>query len=146
MITCRWIEHGSSEYGDVVQLRRRVLRLPLGLDFTEAQLAAELADHHLAAYDGDALVGCLLLTDRGDSVVQMRQVAVEPSRQGQGIGAQLVKASEEKARALKYARMILHARDTAVPFYEKLGYTCVGEPFIEVNIPHREMERSLERG
>ncbi len=143
MITCRWIEHGSSEYGEVVQLRRKVLRLPLGLDFTEAQLAAEMADYHLAAYDGETLVGCLLLTDRGDSVVQMRQVAVEPSRQGQGIGALLVQESEQKARSLKYARMILHARDTAVPFYLKLGYAAVGDPFIEVNIPHQGMERTL---
>ena len=31
--------------------------------------------------------------------------------------------------------MSLHARQIAVPFYERLGYTIVGEPFEEVGIP-----------
>jgi predicted GNAT family N-acyltransferase len=40
--------------------------------------------------------------------------------------------------------MILHARATAVPFYLRLGYTVVGEPFEEVGIPHRGMEKALD--
>jgi GNAT superfamily N-acetyltransferase len=143
MIDLRWEPHGSTAYAAIVQLRRRVLRLPLGLDFTPEQLATEAADHHLAAYDGEALVGCLLLTDRGEGTVQMRQVAVEPARQGQGIGAVLVRESECRARELGFTQMMLHARDTAVAFYEKLGYACVGEPFVEVSIPHRQMEKAL---
>lgn len=143
MIELRWIGHGSTAYADAVALRRRVLRLPLGLDFTADQLAAETADHHLAAHDGPALVGCLLLTDRGQGAVQMRQVAVDPGRQRQGIGALLVRESERRARELGFTRMILHARETAVPFYERLGYACVGAPFVEVTIPHREMVKDL---
>lgn len=30
---------------------------------------------------------------------------------------------------------------TAVGFYEKAGYTCQGEAFLEVGIPHRYMEK-----
>jgi GNAT superfamily N-acetyltransferase len=143
MITLRWIEHGSSDYEAVVQLRRRVLRLPLGLDFTAEQLAAEVADSHLAAYDGTTLVGCLMLSDRGQGTVQMRQVAVDPARQGEGIGTLLVHEGEGHAKGMGYAKMLLHARETAVPFYEKWGYACVGAPFEEVSIPHREMEKAL---
>lgn len=39
--------------------------------------------------------------------------------------------------------MSLHARDTAVPFYNKLNYLQVGEPFIEVGITHFEMYKVL---
>jgi predicted GNAT family N-acyltransferase len=39
--------------------------------------------------------------------------------------------------------MTLHARSTAVPFYAKLGYECVGDEFIEVTIPHWEMRKAL---
>jgi predicted GNAT family N-acyltransferase len=39
--------------------------------------------------------------------------------------------------------MILHAREAAVPFYLKLGYALAGEPFEEVGIPHRAMEKTL---
>lgn len=139
-----WVEHGSRAYLEAVQLRRQVLRLPLGLDFTEGQLAGECVDHHLAGFVGGRLVACLVLTDRGGHRVQMRQVAVSPSLQGQGLGAQLVKESEQFAARLGYTHMVLHARATAVPFYEKLGYTCEGEPFEEVSLPHREMIKFLD--
>ncbi|HJV23203.1 MAG TPA: GNAT family N-acetyltransferase [Holophagaceae bacterium] len=139
----RWIAHLSPEYLDVVELRRRVLRIPLGLDFTPEQLSGEGRDLHLAAYDAGALVGCLMLSDHGGGVVQMRQVCVEPDRQGSGVGAALVRESEVEARRRGYRSMMLHARDIAVGFYERLGYDKVGEPFVEVSIPHQEMGKAL---
>jgi predicted GNAT family N-acyltransferase len=39
--------------------------------------------------------------------------------------------------------MVLHARETAVPFYLKLGYEVVGGQFEEVGIPHFKMEKKL---
>jgi len=39
--------------------------------------------------------------------------------------------------------MILSARDTAIPFYERLKYNVEGEPFEEVTIPHRLMAKNL---
>ncbi len=139
----RWIPHLSPAYALAVALRRDVLRKPLGLEFTEAQLAGEAADLHLAAFDGPKLVGCLLLSDRGSGRVQMRQVAVREDRQGQGLGALMVCESEAEARRRGFATMVLHARETAVPFYLKLGYAVVGEAFVEVGIPHLAMEKVL---
>jgi predicted GNAT family N-acyltransferase len=42
--------------------------------------------------------------------------------------------------------MVLHARDTAVPFYEALGYEAFDDPFVEVAIPHRKMRKALAGG
>jgi predicted GNAT family N-acyltransferase len=39
--------------------------------------------------------------------------------------------------------MVLHARETAVPFYNALGYNSVGAQFEEVGIPHFRMEKAL---
>ena len=44
--------HGSLEYQAAVELRRRVLRRPLGLDFTEEELRAEEDQVHFVAADG----------------------------------------------------------------------------------------------
>ena len=139
----RWAAHGSPDYRQLVELRRRVLRIPLGLDFTPEQLAGEVADLHLGAWEGDQLLGCLLLSDRGQGTVQMRQVCVEPTLQRSGVGAALVVESEAEARRREFQRMMLHARDTAVGFYLRLGYAAVGDPFEEVSIPHQEMVKDL---
>ena len=71
----------------------------------------------------------------------MRQLAVAAELQGQGIGTALVEFAEALAREIGYRRMILHARETAVPFYEKQGYSIIGEGFEEVTIPHWAMEK-----
>jgi predicted GNAT family N-acyltransferase len=37
----------------------------------------------------------------------------------------------------------MHARKNAVGFYEKMGYRVKGPEFLEVSIPHYEMEKEL---
>jgi predicted GNAT family N-acyltransferase len=133
----------SPEYWATVDLRDAILRKPLGLQFSAGELEDEKTSHHLACYRDGRLVGCLVLYPLGSGDVRMRQVAVVAELQGQGIGTALVKYSEELARRIGYRRMILHAREAAVVFYEKLGYSTVGDQFEEVTIPHWKMERSL---
>ena len=45
-----------------------------------------------------------------------------------------------------YRRLVLHARATAVGFYERLGYRIEGPEFCEVTIPHYPMGKSLGGG
>lgn len=76
----------------------------------------------------------------------MRQVAVALAHQNKGVGAYLVEKSEQWARKNGFKRMVLHARETAVPFYHKLNYLTIGERFEEVGIPHFIMERNRTTG
>lgn len=138
------VEYGSKLYEELVALRHEVLRKPLGLFFTDEQLAAEKDFIHFGAFDEDELVGTLQLVPEAHGRMKMKQVAVDSARQGQGIGAIMVQAAEEFARDKGFIIMYCHARDLAVPFYERLGYRCVGDMFEEVTIPHWEMEKRLE--
>jgi len=142
-VEIRTVAHHSPAYALTIALRDRLLRRPLGLYFTEDQLAAEAEEFHITAWEDDYLVGCLSLKPLDAFTLQMRQVAIVEERQGQGIGHQLVAFAEDFAREHLYQKMILHARDTAFTFYNKLGYTPVGEPFIEVKIRHLEYQKTL---
>jgi len=138
------IEFATPEYDEAVALRYEVLRKPLGLEFLPEQLAAEWSDIHLAAFDTSGkMVAILLLTPVNGQEVKMRQVAVKPEQQGRGLGAALVAQSEELARSMNFSKMTLHARETAVPFYLRLGYEKVGDLFEEVSIPHFRMEKKV---
>jgi GNAT superfamily N-acetyltransferase len=142
-LTIREVTHGSPDYWATVELRDSVLRASLGLRFSPEELQAEHDSRHFACYDGDRLVACLVLRPLNQGDVQMRQVAVLPELQRRGIGRALVEYSEAWATAAGYRRMILHARDAAMPFYEKAGYCRMGDRFEEVTIPHWEMEKRL---
>ena len=138
------ISFATPEYDETVKLRYKILRKPLGRDFSEDQLAEEYADFHLAAYTNDWILrGCLVLTPKDDKVLKMRQVAVDDTVQQKGVGRQLVEASEVFGRANGFATMELNARHTAVPFYQKLNYDIVGEQFEEVGMAHFKMMKQL---
>jgi len=143
MMDFKVADFASPEQLASIELRRRVLRWPLGLDFTPEQLANEVHELHLVAMNGDQLLACLVLTPQSKDVIKMRQVAVEPDIQGKGIGRQLVEFSEAVAKEKGFSKMVLHARDTAVPFYLRLNYEIEGEPFEEVSIPHRKMVKDI---
>jgi predicted GNAT family N-acyltransferase len=139
----RMIDHGTKEYLQMVNLRNEILRKPLGLSFDKAELEKEKEDILMGAFEDDRLLGCCLLTRMDASTVRLRQMAVPNNMQGKGVGRALMVFAENIARDLGYKRLCMHARKTALGFYEKLGYSANGREFEEVTIPHYIMEKSL---
>lgn len=129
-------------YQQVWNLREEVLRKPLGLSLKDEDLSGEVDEIILVAFDGDTLTGSIQMRTLGDGVVKFRQMAVLADRQKSGIGSQLMRAAEALAWQEGYLEIEFHARLTAVPFYEKLGYQTEGEPFEEVGIPHLLMTKT----
>ncbi|ANF96951.1 GNAT family N-acetyltransferase [Paenibacillus bovis] len=130
-------------YQQSLELRDRVLRQPLGMSLWNENLEGEAyATHIIALYD-NKVVGVLLLKPIDSRTLQMKQVAVDPALRGQNIGRKLVHYAEHTAREEGYCDIMLHARQVAIPFYEKLAYQITGEPFTEIGIPHRIMVKSL---
>ena len=142
-MTLEWAPYGGARHDELIELRREVLRRPLGLDYTPEQLAAEADQMHLGAWDGRRAVGCLVLKLLPGREIQMRQVAVRADAQRKGVGRLLIAEAEAEAKRQGRARMVLHARQPAVAFYEKLGYAVEGEPFVEIGLPHRLMAKNL---
>lgn len=137
------IDHGSPEYQQMVDLRYQLLRKPLGLSFTQEELDAESGEILIGCFEDEKLEGCCMLTQSDPKTVRLRQMAVLSGLQGKGIGRVLMSFAENIARDRGYKRLTMHARTTAIGFYEKLGYSVCGEEFMEVTIPHMEMAKDL---
>ncbi|HWB59570.1 MAG TPA: GNAT family N-acetyltransferase [Chthoniobacteraceae bacterium] len=137
------IDVHSPLYPDSLVLRDEVLRKPLGLKWTDAEREEEARCIHLVALAGANVVATLLLKPMEPGTVKMRQVAVHPAMQRVGIGSKLVAFAEETAKALGYRRICAHVRLSAVSFYRKAGYSIIGDPFVEVTIPHVLAEKLL---
>ncbi|HEX8461485.1 MAG TPA: GNAT family N-acetyltransferase [Segetibacter sp.] len=137
------IDHNSKEYRQMIELRRQILRKPLGLDLSEEDMANEKDDLLIAAYEDDTMLGCCILTQIEPNVVRLRQMAVKAGLQGKGIGRVLLEFAENIARDRGNKKLIMHARKTAAGFYEKQGYKIAGDEYTEVTIPHFNMEKAL---
>ena len=75
--------------------------------------------------------------------MQLRQMAVHPKMERNGLGASILAFAENIARDTGYRILMMHARKTAMGFYEKQGYNIHGDEFLEVSIPHYEMRKKL---
>jgi N-acetylglutamate synthase-like GNAT family acetyltransferase len=86
----------------------------------------EAKHQHFAFFDEQAKilgVGRLDLIDH--QTAQIRFMAVDQDVQNNGIGKSLMLDMELAAKASGVQEIILHAREIALPFYDKLGYQLV---------------------
>ena len=150
-LSVRQIPFAEAEYEQALKLRDEVLRRPLGMSIADDDLSGDADALHIGAFvrsgaedaPAERLVGTLLLRALDDRTLQMKQVAVEEARRGTGTGRDMVRFAEVLAAELGYDEIVLHARENAVPFYEKLEYIREGERFEEIGIPHYRMRREL---
>lgn len=133
-------------YRQEIELRLELLRIPLGLTFSDEQLSAEAADLHFGMLDEGRLIACAVIVPLSRTLAKLRQMAVAEAFQRQGVGATLVRNIESALADRQFQTIELHARDHAVGFYEKLGYRKQGGQFIEVSLPHWKMSKSIFSG
>jgi ribosomal protein S18 acetylase RimI-like enzyme len=111
----------------------------------DATLAAMFDDpSHLlliAEQDGVA-VGCVSLTARGDGLVYLGLLCVDPTLQAAGIGKAIVAAAEKGSRdeldADRIEMTVIDSRVELIAYYERRGFVRTGErrPFpIELDPP-----------
>ena len=117
------------EWDHYYDMRYNVLRKPLNQPFGSERNDGDLAGQHFALYENDILRAIARLDKNSEGVSQVRFVAVHPDSQGKGFGKLIMDAVELKSQQLGNTKMILHARDYAVDFYTKLGYTTIEKSY-----------------
>lgn len=139
------IDFGSSRYDELVQLRYKILLEPLGLKFLDSFRDKEAGYLHIGCIEGldDKLIGGLILAPVNDEEVRMMQVAVDTRYQGEGVGREMVRYAEERAKESGFSKIVMHAMLSVVNFYEKAGYHQEGDIFAENGITFARMVKEL---
>ncbi len=127
----------------MVRLRYELLRKPLGLQFSDEELAREKDDVLLGAFEDSKILACCVLSKIDDDTVRLRQMAVNKKQQGKGIGNSIMNFAERIASDMGFRKVTMHARNNVIGFYQKFGYRVVGNEFIELGIPHHIMQKPL---
>lgn len=151
----REVTYGSDEYKITLELRHRILREPLGLDLWHENLSVEINQRHFTLWHRDklmagddqkkaVLVACLVIVPLQPDCVKLRQMAVNRQFQRQGLGQLLIRTAEDILITEGVQLIELHARETAVAFYQGSGYQRVGPAFVEVGLAHQRMTKQLQ--
>jgi GNAT superfamily N-acetyltransferase len=134
------------EWEQYYNLRFRVLREPWNQPRGSERNEHDAIALHLACFEQDELCGVVRLdTHESATQAQIRFMAVDPSYQGKGIGKKLMQAAEQKAIQLGFSKMMLQARENALPFYQSLHYKLIEKSHLLFGeIQHFRMEKNLK--
>jgi GNAT superfamily N-acetyltransferase len=136
----------AEELDEYFELRWRALRAPWGQPPGSERDEHEDAAHHVTAkLPSGQLAGIGRLHRTGAAEAQIRYMATEAQYRGRGVGGAILSRLEALARADGARRIVLNARDGAVGFYARRGYSVVGlGPTLFGRIMHSAMEKTLD--
>jgi ribosomal protein S18 acetylase RimI-like enzyme len=134
----------TSEWEEYYDLRYRILREPWKQPRGSERNEGDATGMHFGLYDSNQLLGILRLDFMEIGISQIRFMAVETSNQGKGIGENLMLFAEEISKNRGDKKIILHAREIALGFYEKLGYQLIEKSYLLFGeIQHYLMEKNI---
>ncbi len=136
----------ASDLEKIFSLRWQVLRelwnQPQGSERDDQE---EQAIHFMATENNGQVIGTGRLQFNSPSQGQIRFMAVDPQYQGKGVGKKLVLAMEEEAKRNGISKIVLHAREFAVPFYESMQYKVTEQSYLLFgSVQHFLMEKKID--
>lgn len=133
------------EFENYYLLRWEVLRKPWNQPRgTEKDEQEDSSLHAMALNENSECVGVARLQQNSPEEAQVRFMGVRNDQQGKGTGRLLMNYVEEKAKAAGANKIVLQARENAVPFYKALGYSITEKTFLLWDlIQHYKMEKML---
>lgn len=137
-----WYESGA-DYTPSAKVRKTVFVEEQGYTLQEEFDEYDKICPHLVLFDGDCPVATGRLTFLSDGTAKLGRIAVLKEYRGRHLGAEIVSALLEKAKAQGAVRAYVSAQSYAVPFYNKFGFQEYGDEYLDGRIPHRDMETML---
>jgi len=120
------------------------LRKPLGASLKSCKDDLENKSHHVMAISNQEIIGVGRIHKVPKSIFQIRYMAVSKEERGLGIGSSIIKYLESIAINEGATKIILHAREKALPFYSKNGYKKIKKTHkIMDKIQHYLMEKYI---
>lgn len=98
---------------------------------------------HVVVFDGDRPIATGRTFPNADGSYSIGRVAVIKGYRSKGVGAVVMNALEEKARALGARTLVLSAQTHAVGFYQRMGFSPYGEEYYDEHCPHIAMKKDL---
>ena len=96
---------------------------------------------HCFLTDGDTVVACLRAQYVDENKKEVKIGRIVTLTHGGGIGKLLMTESISAIKdKMPFNRLYVHSRDTAVGYYEKMGFVSVSDEFDDCGVPHIEME------
>lgn len=132
------------EMAECIAIRRTV--------FIEGQSVPEAREQdgldgeciHYIAYLEETPAGTMRVRQITPTSRKIERVAVLEEFRGQGIALNMMDVALAEMAAEGVTEALVESQETALPLYTKLGFVAYGERFLDANMPHLKMKKSLK--
>ena len=135
----------EKEYEQYYHLRWQLLRAPWNqAEGSEVDDIEDQCFHVMAVDEINNVIAVARLQFNSNTEAQIRYMAVAREHERKGIGRELVNVMEQYAQNSSCKKIVLHAREPAIGFYQKLGYKVIEKSYLLFDeIQHFRMIKEL---
>ena len=133
--------YGKEDFGDAEKIRQLIFVEEQGFEneFDEIDEHA----YHVVVYQDNHAIATGRMYFEDEKTMILGRIAVIKEYRGTGLGNNVVKSLENKAKELNCTMVKLSAQQRAQMFYEKLGYHSIGEIYYDEWCPHITMSKNI---
>ena len=132
----------DAEWEIYYELRYRILRAPWGQPRGSEFDESDARSINRMMEDGGEALAVSRLHFNSEHEAQIRYMAVDTRHQGKGFGREMLEHMEHISASMGANTVVLEARDNAVGFYERCGYTVKAPSYLLFGtIQHYTMEK-----
>lgn len=132
----------STTYQDALTIRQDVFvkeqNIPLAIEIDQENECL-----HFVLYDNNQPQGTVRLLDKGNNIFKIQRMAVLKKARKKGYAKELLLFAEKSAKGNGATKIILGAQESAVGFYESIGYTIESNAYFEAGIKHFDMSKKI---
>ena len=135
----------KTELHEMMILRQQVFVVEQDCPYQDAD-EKDKDSHHLIGYINGVLVAYLRLVKPGISYVEMSfgRIVTAQSHRGTGLGVALMKEGIKQSITLYgTSKNRISAQSHLLPFYQRFGCESTGKEYLEDDIPHTEMLKTI---
>ena len=138
--------NSKEDFDKYFRLRWEVLRKPWNQPVGSEKDEKEKDSVHAFILDesGEPMAVGRLQFNNPDEA-QIRSMAVDEKHRGKNCGSLMIQYLEQRAKEKGASKVVLDARETAVNFYKRNGYSVIKKSYLLFNsIQHYLMQKLLE--
>ena len=134
------------ELYNILKLRQEIFIIEQACIYPDIDHKDENAVH-LLAFDGDKLLGCLRILEKGVSFAEasIGRLVVSRCSRGKGLAREMLQQGLDfLKRACGEQAVKISAQAYAIPLYESVGFVIASQAYLEDDILHVDMRCDLE--
>lgn len=115
-------------------------KIPLAEEFDGLDTSERV---YAVIYDGELPVATGRIVIEDEKTIRPTRIATLKEYRKRNLGAKIMKAIEDYGVENGYSHSLVHAEQTALGFYQKLGYTICSDVYYEDGVPCQSLTKAL---